>query len=121
LRRAAAGEGLDDDHAAAAAGAGMLWCLRFVGGGAGGFDGVDGKYGQREPFAGARDVLGTLAAGEQAIVADAMEARRQHMRERLGGTGAASWTEPKGSYFISLDVLSGCAKTVAELAPGLRR
>ncbi len=105
MRRAAAGEGLDDDHAAAAAGAGMLWCLRFVGGG----------------FAGARDVLGTLAAGEQAIVADAMEARRQHMRERLGGTGAASWTERKGSYFISLDVLSGCAKTVAELAPGLRR
>jgi hypothetical protein len=53
-RCTAAFEGLDDDHATAAAGAGMLWCLRFVGGAAGGFDGLDGQYGQCEQFAGER-------------------------------------------------------------------
>src|SRR5512132_3565359 len=46
------------------------------------FDSVDRKYWwRREQFAGARDVLGTLAAGEQAIVADAVEACGQHMHE----------------------------------------
>jgi aspartate/methionine/tyrosine aminotransferase len=37
-------------------------------------------------------------------------------RARLGGTGAAHWSEPRGGYFISLDVLDGCAKRVAALA-----
>lgn len=34
----------------------------------------------------------------------------------LGGTGVATWTRPKGGYFISLDVLDGCAKRVVQLA-----
>jgi DNA-binding transcriptional MocR family regulator len=34
----------------------------------------------------------------------------------LGGTGVASWTDPKGGYFISLDVLDGCATEVVRLA-----
>jgi DNA-binding transcriptional MocR family regulator len=36
--------------------------------------------------------------------------------EHLGDTGVASWTRPKGGYFITLDVLDGCAKRVVELA-----
>ena len=52
----------------------MLWCLRLIGVGAGRFDGINGNYGHREQLAGAHDVLGALAAGEQAIGADAMEA-----------------------------------------------
>src|SRR5919206_319878 len=36
--------------------------------------------------------------------------------ELLGGTGAATWSEPKGGYFISLDVMDGCAKRVVALA-----
>jgi DNA-binding transcriptional MocR family regulator len=36
--------------------------------------------------------------------------------ELLSGTGAATWTEPKGGYFISLDVMDGCAKRVVALA-----
>lgn len=38
------------------------------------------------------------------------------LNERLGGTGVAEWTEPKGGYFISLDVLDGTATRVVELA-----
>ncbi|MBQ9736284.1 MAG: aminotransferase class I/II-fold pyridoxal phosphate-dependent enzyme [Clostridia bacterium] len=37
------------------------------------------------------------------------------LREDLAQTGVASWTEPKGGYFISLDVLEGTAKRVYEL------
>jgi DNA-binding transcriptional MocR family regulator len=35
---------------------------------------------------------------------------------RLGGTGVATWTHPRGGYFISLDVLDGCAQRVVMLA-----
>jgi predicted metalloprotease len=48
--------------------------LRLGGTGADCFDGINGNYWRREQFAGAADVLGTLTAGEQAIVADAVEA-----------------------------------------------
>ena len=34
----------------------------------------------------------------------------------LGGTGAATWTQPDGGYFVSFDVLDGCARRVIELA-----
>lgn len=36
--------------------------------------------------------------------------------EHLSGTGVASWTKPKGGYFITLDVPDGCAKQVVKLA-----
>ena len=38
------------------------------------------------------------------------------LEEKLSGTGIAKWTKPLGGYFISLDVLSGCAKRTVELA-----
>ncbi len=34
----------------------------------------------------------------------------------LGGLGCASWTHPKGGYFVSLDVSDGCARRTYELA-----
>lgn len=34
----------------------------------------------------------------------------------LGNTGVATWTKPKGGYFITLDVMDGCAKQVVKLA-----
>ena len=37
------------------------------------------------------------------------------LKRELGDSGIASWTEPKGGYFISLDVYTGCAKRVYEL------
>ncbi|MEU2440579.1 aminotransferase class I/II-fold pyridoxal phosphate-dependent enzyme [Streptomyces rubradiris] len=36
--------------------------------------------------------------------------------KRLGGSGVASWTRPRGGYFVSLDVLGGCAARVVGLA-----
>ena len=36
----------------------------------------------------------------------------------LTGTGVASWSRPRGGYFISLEVLPGCAKRVFELMKG---
>lgn len=39
----------------------------------------------------------------------------KHLNDELVGLGIASWTEPKGGYFISLDVMDGCAKRVGEL------
>ena len=39
----------------------------------------------------------------------------EHLEKELGGKGIASWLDPKGGYFISLDVMNGCAKRVGEL------
>ena len=38
------------------------------------------------------------------------------LSERLGGLGIASWTQPVGGYFVSLDVLDGTASRVVQLA-----
>lgn len=38
----------------------------------------------------------------------------EHLKE-LGETGTARWTVPKGGYFVSVDVMDGCAKRVVEL------
>ncbi len=57
----------------------MICGLRLDGTGADCFDGINGNYWRREQFAGAGDVLGTFTAGEQAIVADAVEACGEHV------------------------------------------
>jgi len=38
------------------------------------------------------------------------------LEKNLAGKKIASWTNPKGGYFISLDVMNGCARRVVELA-----
>lgn len=37
---------------------------------------------------------------------------------QLGDSGAATWTVPEGGYFVTLEVLEGCASRVVELAAG---
>ena len=39
----------------------------------------------------------------------------QSLERDLEGCGIATWTKPKGGYFVSLDVMPGCAKRVVEL------
>jgi DNA-binding transcriptional MocR family regulator len=50
------------------------------------------------------------------IVAPKFAKVLEAFQEHLGNTGVAEWTEPKGGYFITLDVLAGTAKQVVKLA-----
>ncbi len=38
------------------------------------------------------------------------------LTEKLDGKGIATWSKPQGGYFVSLDVVDGCAKEVVRLA-----
>lgn len=38
------------------------------------------------------------------------------LENELGGSGLITWENPKGGYFVSVDVLPGCAKEVVRLA-----
>jgi DNA-binding transcriptional MocR family regulator len=50
----------------------------------------------------------TVLAPKFKVVLDALE-------EELGGKGIAEWNNPKGGYFVSLDILDGCAKRTIDL------
>jgi DNA-binding transcriptional MocR family regulator len=65
-----------------------------------------------------RDAAGiaTLMAGHRRLLAPKFDKVQSIFSSLLGGLGVASWSEPKGGYFISLDVLDGCAKQVVTLA-----
>ncbi|MBQ9530913.1 MAG: aminotransferase class I/II-fold pyridoxal phosphate-dependent enzyme [Eubacterium sp.] len=53
-----------------------------------------------------------------AILKPKFEIVLKHLENELGGLGIASWVNPNGGYFISLDVMNGCAKRVGELCKG---
>lgn len=54
------------------------------------------------------------------ILADCMKPKFEtvlaYLNKELSGTGLAVWEEPKGGYFVSVDVYPGCAKEVVRLA-----
>ena len=64
-----------------------------------------------------KDVNGILAHMKKhaAILKPKFDMVLKHLNQELAGLGIASWTEPRGGYFISLDVLDGCAKRMGEL------
>ena len=64
------------------------------------------------------DTAGLLALMDRhrAIVAPKFATVLERFGRDLAGTGVASWIEPKGGYFVSLDVLDGCAQRVVALA-----
>jgi DNA-binding transcriptional MocR family regulator len=51
-----------------------------------------------------------------ALLRPKFEAVTSVLERELGGAGLASWTEPRGGYFVSLDTLEGCASEVVKLA-----
>lgn len=50
-----------------------------------------------------------------AIMKPKFDAVLEILKNELGGLGIATWNEPKGGYFISLDVNTGSARYVGEL------
>lgn len=50
------------------------------------------------------------------ILRPKFEAVHEILDKHLSGKGIAKWNKPKGGYFISLDVLNGCAKRTVSLA-----
>ncbi len=51
-----------------------------------------------------------------AIVAPKFDIVLNTLQKQLGSLGIADWTNPQGGYFISLETMDGCARTVYELA-----
>lgn len=43
------------------------------------------------------------------------EAVLSMLEKELSDTGIATWTNPKGGYFISFDVMEGCAKKIVDM------
>lgn len=51
-----------------------------------------------------------------AILKPKFDAVTAILAERLGGKGVATWSDPKGGYFVSLDTPDGCAAKVVRMA-----
>jgi DNA-binding transcriptional MocR family regulator len=52
----------------------------------------------------------------RSVIAPKFETVIETFGAHLAGRGVATWTQPKGGYFVSLDVLDGCATEVVRLA-----
>ncbi|MFE6164345.1 aminotransferase [Streptomyces sp. NPDC056486] len=65
-----------------------------------------------------RDADGVRAHMERqrALLQPKFEAVARILQAKLGGTGLARWTDPKGGYFVTLEVTDGCAKEVVRRA-----
>lgn len=57
-----------------------------------------------------------LMAEHAKIIAPKFSAVQEVLDNELGGTGLATWTNPKGGYFISLDTTKPVADRVVQLA-----
>jgi DNA-binding transcriptional MocR family regulator len=55
-------------------------------------------------------------ARHRTILAPKFAAVDAALTAELAGLGVAEWTRPAGGYFVSLDVLDGCASRVVTLA-----
>jgi DNA-binding transcriptional MocR family regulator len=51
-----------------------------------------------------------------AILKPKFDAVQQVLDIGLGGKNIASWSKPEGGYFVSVDMLEGCAGTVVQMA-----
>lgn len=62
------------------------------------------------------DGVRQLMGQHQQILAPKFALAAEILEKRLGDAKIASWTDPKGGYFISLDVLPGTARRTVALA-----
>lgn len=60
--------------------------------------------------------IARLMKQHREILAPKFERVIEVLTDELGGRGIATWTRPRGGYFISLDVMDGCASRVVALA-----
>ncbi|WP_293771951.1 aminotransferase class I/II-fold pyridoxal phosphate-dependent enzyme [uncultured Corynebacterium sp.] len=67
-------------------------------------------------FFGSAEGVRSVMRRHSALLAPKFEAVLRILEDRLGKYEVARWTEPKGGYFISLDVVDGTANRVWELA-----
>ena len=56
-----------------------------------------------------------LMQGHRAILEPKFRIVHQTLERELGALGIAKWSKPNGGYFVSLDVMNGCAKRVVQL------
>ena len=56
-----------------------------------------------------------LMKGHRAILEPKFRLCELMLEENVGDLGIAEWNKPNGGYFISVDVLDGCAKRVVQL------
>lgn len=61
------------------------------------------------------DGLMALMAEHAKIMKPKFDLVHQMLERELGGLGCATWKHPKGGYFVSVDVMDGCAKRVVAL------
>lgn len=75
------------------------------------------KLNQLRHLAFLKDIDGVHAQMQRhrALIQPKFEIVEQTFRRELGGKGIANWTEPNGGYFISFNVLDGCAKRTVAL------
>jgi DNA-binding transcriptional MocR family regulator len=67
-------------------------------------------------FFGSADGVRAHMGKHREIIAPKFAEVERVLTERLGGLGVATWTHPRGGYFVSLDVVDGTASRVVELA-----
>ncbi|HJT04587.1 MAG TPA: aminotransferase class I/II-fold pyridoxal phosphate-dependent enzyme [Pseudonocardiaceae bacterium] len=54
----------------------------------------------------------------RALLAPKFDLVQRTLADQLGDLGVATWTVPEGGYFVTLNVLAGCASRVVALATG---
>jgi DNA-binding transcriptional MocR family regulator len=54
----------------------------------------------------------------RALLAPKFDLVQRTLGDQLGDSAVATWTVPEGGYFVTLDVLAGCASRVVALAAG---
>ncbi len=67
-------------------------------------------------FFGTTDGVTDHMQRHRAILAPKFDAVAKALHEDLASLGIASWTDPRGGYFVSLDVIPGTARRVVDLA-----